>query len=237
MTNGGLVAIRSNRSPRTGSKNDPSRTSTRSPTSLRTALNRAMPSARWLTSVATTRPAVRGEVQRLHAAAGAEVEAVVDGSAQGELGQGGRGGADPEHVVGADLLRQSVQPGCEVADHPEGAVVGGVGPHVQPGGHLADGAVQDPLRDQPVDQVGQRGLGRVRGHRRLEEEQPGQRRERAVVGSGTAQRGRGLVAQQRRVRHLAEQLARRASTVKSAATSAARSRAGMSGEVSRIGSA
>ena len=56
MTNGGFVAIRSYRSPRTGSKKDPSRTSTRSPTSLRTALNRAMPRARWLTSVATTWP-------------------------------------------------------------------------------------------------------------------------------------------------------------------------------------
>ena len=56
MTKGGLVAIRSKRSPRTGSKKEPSRTSTRSPTSLRAALNRAMPSARWLTSVATTWP-------------------------------------------------------------------------------------------------------------------------------------------------------------------------------------
>ena len=55
ITNGGLVAIRSNRSPRTGSKNEPSRTSIAAATWFSAALNRAMPSARWLTSVATTR--------------------------------------------------------------------------------------------------------------------------------------------------------------------------------------
>ena len=73
ITNGGLVAIRSNLSPATGSKSEPSRTSTLS-TPLSAALRRVIRRARALTSVATTVSAVVGEVQRLDAAAGAEVE-------------------------------------------------------------------------------------------------------------------------------------------------------------------
>ena len=53
ITNGGLVAIRSNRSSATGSKREPARTSTL-PTPLRAALSRVIRSARSLTSVATT---------------------------------------------------------------------------------------------------------------------------------------------------------------------------------------
>ncbi len=55
ITNGGLVATRSNSSPATGSKKEPARTS-RLSTPLRAALNRVSRSARSLTSVATTVP-------------------------------------------------------------------------------------------------------------------------------------------------------------------------------------
>ena len=72
----------------------------------------------------------------------------------------------------------AVEPGGQVADHPEVAVVGGVRPDVEPGGHLADGALEDALRGEPVDEAGQGPLGGVEAHRRLQEEQPGQGLER-----------------------------------------------------------
>ena len=50
-------------------------------------------------------------------------------------------------------------PGVRSLTTHRSAVVGGVGAHVEPGRDLADGPVQHALGDQPVDQVGQRGLG------------------------------------------------------------------------------
>ena len=204
------MAIRSNRSPRTGSKNEPSRTSTRSATSLRAALKRAIRSARWLTSVATTRVAVRGEVQRLHAAAGAEVEALPDRLAQGELGQRGRGGADPEHVVGADPLRQAVQARRQVADHPQVRSPCSSVAYGRTSSRAATSPtdrVEDALGRQPVHQPGQRRLGRGRrspapaaGTAGSASPAASRRRWRA------AQRRGGLVARQRGVGDRAEQL-------------------------------
>ena len=60
------------------------------PRSLSAALNRVSRSARWFTSVATTCVRVRGQVQGLDAAAGAEVEGAADRLADGQLRQRGR---------------------------------------------------------------------------------------------------------------------------------------------------
>ena len=62
----------------------------------------ASASARGLVSVATTRSAVRGEMQGLDAAAGAEVERRVDRLADDGPGEGDRRRAEPEDVVGPD---------------------------------------------------------------------------------------------------------------------------------------
>ncbi len=78
MTNGGLVAIRSYRSPRTGSKKDPS-THLDPVADLVEDGVEPRDAERPLVDVGRDDvAAVRGEVQCLHAAAGAEVEAVVD---------------------------------------------------------------------------------------------------------------------------------------------------------------
>ena len=50
-------------------------------------------------------PRVAGQVKRLDSAAGAEVEAPADPTAEGELRQGRRGRADAEDVVRTDPLR------------------------------------------------------------------------------------------------------------------------------------
>ena len=150
MTNGGLVAIRSKRSPATGSKKEPSRTSI--PPAVRVAglhdgevveggVEPGQPE-RPLVDVGGDHPAgVGGEVQRLDPAAGAEVERPVDRLADGQLGQGERGGADAEDVVGSDAGLAAVEPGRQVGGHPEVPVASGVGggvrADVEPRGHLA----------------------------------------------------------------------------------------------------
>ena len=84
-TNGGLATIRSNCSPAgTGSSSDPARRSHCCPHSA--AVVAANRSARALMSVAVTRLGVRGQVQGLHAAAGAEVERAGNGRARGQTG-------------------------------------------------------------------------------------------------------------------------------------------------------
>ncbi len=143
-------------------------------------------------------PGVPRQVQRLHPAAGAEVERGADGVPQGELGQRRRRGTDPEHVVGGHPVREAVETRGEVADHPPGLVVAGVGADVEAGGHLADGAGQQPRRHQRVEEPGQGPLGLAHPHDRLEQEEPGQRLDRRP-GPGREQAGRGLVAGQRRV--------------------------------------
>ena len=111
---------------------------------------------------------VRGEVQGLDAAPGAEVERAVDRFAHGHLGQRRGGGADPEHVVAADRVGGAVEAGRQVAGDPEvaaaGHLVGAVGADVDARRDLADRALQDAGRAQPVDEPGERRLGRGRGY-------------------------------------------------------------------------
>ena len=121
---------------------------------------------------------VAGEVQGLDAAAGAEVQRPADRLAQRQLRQARGGGTDAQHVVGTDPLRRTVQPGGEVGDDPQVLVVGGVGPHVEAGGDLADALLEQALRAQVVDQAGQCRLGRREPDRHLQQEQPHQRRQR-----------------------------------------------------------
>ena len=183
ITNGGLVLIRSKRSPATGAKNDPSRTSTRSATSLSAALKRARSSARWLTSVATTRSAWPARCRAWTPQPVPRSRRGGDVVPEGELGERGRGGADAEHVVGGHLLRPAVEAGRQVADDPQvgavGAVGGPVGTAVEPRRHLADRLREHAARPRAPRPAGERPLRVGDGHRALEEEQPDQRRERA----------------------------------------------------------
>src|SRR3546814_20215519 len=63
--------------------------------------------------------AVLGEVERLYAAAGAEVEGASDVLTNRQLGKGCGGAADAEDVVGTDLVRRPVEAGSEVANPPQ----------------------------------------------------------------------------------------------------------------------
>ena len=144
-------------------------------------------------------------MQRLNAAAGAEVERPAHRFADGQLCERGRGRADPEHVVGADPVGAPVETGGQVADDPEIAVPGGVRADVEERAHLADGVLEDALRGQLVQQPGQRPLGIGDRHRRLEQEQPDQRLDGAAPGR-TPQPGHRLVAGQRVVGLRAEHL-------------------------------
>ena len=203
MTKGGLVEIRSNRSPATGSKNEPSRTSTSAPSS--SALRRVIQSAREFTSVATTCVGVARQVERLHAAPGAEVERAADRLPHGQLREAGRRARDAEHVVGADPLGRTVEAGRQVRDDPEVAVLGGVGAAVHPRRDLADALLEQAGVAQPVDQSGQGPVRLVPGHRGLQQEEPDQCVERPARRR-TTQRGEGLVASERAMRVLADRL-------------------------------
>ena len=114
-----------------------------------------------MTSVPTTSAGVAGEVQRLDAAAGAEVERAPDRLAEGQLGQRDRRRADAQDVVGVDGVGRAVEPGREVAEHPQVAVVVGVRPAVEQGPHLAAARLDDALRRERVHQSGQRPVGRL----------------------------------------------------------------------------
>ena len=64
-------------------------------------------SARGDTSVAVTLRGVQSQVQRLYAAAGAEVERGLHGRADGRAGQGRRGATDAEDVVAGERLTRT----------------------------------------------------------------------------------------------------------------------------------
>jgi hypothetical protein len=85
-------------------------------------------------------------------------------------------------VVGADPVGAAVQPRRQVTDDPEVpgtvGVVDGIGAYVEPGGHLADGPLQQPLGGHPVHETRQRRLGRGERHGCLEQEEPDQRLQR-----------------------------------------------------------
>ena len=94
-----------------------------------------------------------GEVERLDAAAGAEVERAPDRLAEGQLGQRDRRRAHAQDVVGVDGVGRAVEPGREVAEHPEVAVVVGVRAAVEQGPHLAAAGLDEALRRERVHQV------------------------------------------------------------------------------------
>ena len=124
ITNGGLVAIRSNRSSRDRLEEaSPSRTSIGRRRSLSAALKPGQPQR--------PRVDVGGDDVRRRGAARCRAwtpqpvprsSARATGSRSGQLGQGGRGRADAEHVVGADPDGLPVEAGGQVADDPEVAV-------------------------------------------------------------------------------------------------------------------
>ena len=198
ITNGGLVAIRSKASPATGAKNEPSRTSMFGG-AVEERVDPGDPEGPGVDVGGHHLAAVPGQVQRLDAAAGAEVQRPADRLADGEPGQRGGRGADAEDVVGADPVGGAVQARGQVADHPEVGVVLGVRAAVEAGGHLADAALEQALGAERVDQVGERRLGGGQRDRVLEQEQPGQRLDRRSP-AGTAQAGHGLVAREGGVR-------------------------------------
>ena len=148
-------------------------------------------------------------MQRLDAAAGAEVEGPGARLADGQLGQGGGGRADAQDVVRLDPDGSAVESGRQVADDPEVEVpleiAGGVGADVEERTYLlADGGQEAVVRQRP-EEVRKRPLGVRRRDGGLEEEQPGEGRERRAIGRTAAAR-RGLVAAQRRVGTGPEQL-------------------------------
>ena len=74
-------------------------------------------SARALMSVATTAPACVPSMQRLHAAAGAEVESARHRGARRRLRQGQRRRADAEHVIGRERAGRTSEPKSETTHH------------------------------------------------------------------------------------------------------------------------
>ena len=105
---------------------------------------------------------MRGEVQGLDSAPGAEVEGASDGFAQRELGQRGGGGADAEHVVGRDAEVGAVEAGGEVGDDPEVRVAM---PSLEAYGRTSSSARTSPpeVRTKPASlELGRPGPGRAR---------------------------------------------------------------------------
>ncbi len=148
---------------------------------------------------------VAGEVEGLHAAAGAEVEGRADGLAHGQLGQARRRARDAEHVVGPDGDGRAVEAGRQVGDDPEVAILGGVGTAVRPRRDLADALLEQAGVAEPVDEPGQGPVGGVPRDRGLQQEQPDQGVE-WPARRRTPQRGEGLVATERAVRVVADRL-------------------------------
>jgi hypothetical protein len=156
---------------------------------------------------------VGGQVQRLDAAAGAEVEGLGARLADGQLGQGGGGRADAQDVVRLDQDGSAVESGRQVADDPEVEVpleiAGGVGADVEERAGLVAVGGQEAVLRQGSEEVRKRPLGVRRRDGSLEEEQAGEGRERrasAIPMIRTAAARRGLVAAQCRVGTGPEQL-------------------------------
>ncbi len=130
--------------------------------------------ARGFTSVAVIDSAWRGQVQGLHAAAGAEIECRADRPPDGELGQGAGRRRQPEHEVRTHRRDVAVQARGQVGEHPE---VGcrrwrtGAGPPPldRPcvGGRAGSrpGAADRPDRAAPPRAA--RSTGRCSGHSRI----------------------------------------------------------------------
>jgi len=143
---------------------------------------------------------VRGQVERLDPAAGAEVECAVDRPPGGQLGERGGGRAHAQDMVGRHPDRLAVETGCQVADHPPVAGVVGVRPAVQDRAGLATRRLDQAAPDRP----GERSDGGPLVDRGLQEEEPHQGRQRRSVRRTPQGRGR-LVALQRRPGGVTEQ--------------------------------
>jgi hypothetical protein len=138
--------------------------------------------------------AVPRRVQRLHAAAGADVEGPRHVAAHGHLGERRRRAADPEHVLRVEGSVPAVQPGPQVGHHPPGrAVRFRVRPDVEDGTQLARGPLHQAGGEQEVGRQG----GRLPDVERvLQQEEPHQGVERFAAGR-TPSRGNRLVPLQR----------------------------------------
>ena len=141
-------------------------------------------------------------MQRLDAAAGAQVEGPADGPADRHLGQGGRGGAGAQDEVRPGRGDVAVQAGHVVGDDPAvhrrpGGLIGTVRPDVHGGRHSAGGLLEQPVRVQGLEQAGKGPLRCLAGHGALQDEQPQQGGLRVVLTAEGAQGGQGGVAAQR----------------------------------------
>ncbi len=142
------------------------------------------------------------EVQRLYAAAGAEIERAADRCARGDAGEGQGRATDPEHVVDGDLADVAARGvGSVVADDVPVGVALAVRPDVD----------QRPQRRAAPDQAeGEQVVQReVPGdvgplHLLAEDEQPHELRVRTMPVLQGAAGGHALVATQRGVRGRAQ---------------------------------
>ena len=200
--------MRSNLSPRTGSKSEPSRTSIPC-ASLSSAFSSVIHSARLFTSVATTVDACVARWSAWTPQPVPRSNARSTGLADRQLGQRAGRTADAEDVVRTHPVGRAVQTRSQVADHPQVAVTGlvgrGVRPHVEARGHLAHALLEKAGVAHRIDQPGQSSLGGVERDRGLEQEQAGQALDRAAARRTPKARG-GLVARQGRVGGRSEQL-------------------------------
>ena len=81
-------------------------------------------------------PAVPGQVQALYTAARAEVQRPFHRAPDGQLGEGSRGGRDPDHVVWRHRDDVCVEVGSEIGSDPELPLVAGVRADVEKGADL-----------------------------------------------------------------------------------------------------
>jgi hypothetical protein len=99
------------------------------------------------------------QVQGLDATAGAEVQGAAHWLTQGELGEGGGGRTDPEHVVRLDADRRAVETRRQVGGDPQVPVLGGVGPDVQQWPDLVGRSLDEALALEVVEEMRERALG------------------------------------------------------------------------------
>ncbi len=124
---------------------------------------------------------VPGQVQGLHAAAGAEIQRGRDRRPDRGLRQRDRGAADAEHVVGPQ--RPGAHVVAEIGEHPPAAGVVGVRAQIEPGADPVPGADQQPGGVRLVRcQRRERGPSGRLGGVTARHEQPDQGGERIVAG-------------------------------------------------------
>lgn len=148
--------------------------------------------------------AMRGQVQGLHAAPGAQIHRQLEGLAQRQLGQARRGLAEAEHVVLVHLHRGAVHARGQVGQYPQVGAVRGVRAHVHQRPGLLAGHGEHTSVDEWVDEARQRTSSCCRRHRPLQEEESDQGRQGVVRAVHPPCPRGGLVAKQALVGALAE---------------------------------